>query len=142
MTRLRQPDDADAAALAELMSQLGYPCSPTEIPPRIVKLAGDPTVLLTIAEHDTKVVGLVTGHLLHVIHKPGPVAMLTALVVLESARGLGIGSRLVAHVEAWALAHGAATLSLTSALRRAEAHEFYRKLGYEQTGVRLGKSLL
>ena len=141
MTRLRQPNDADAVVLTELISQLGYPCSPSEIPARIGKLASDPDVLLTVAEHDAKVVGLVTGHILHAVHKSGPVAMLTALVVLESARGLGIGRQLVAHVEEWAVARGARTISLTSALRRAEAHEFYAKLGYEQTGLRLAKSL-
>jgi GNAT superfamily N-acetyltransferase len=142
MTWLRDATGTDAAALAELMTQLGYRCEPAEIPARIQKLAAHPDVLLAVAEHRGKVVGVVTGHLVNAIHKAEPVAMLTALVVLESARGLGIGKQLVAHVEDWARSRGASTISLTSALRRVEAHEFYKALGYEHTGVRLAKSLL
>jgi GNAT superfamily N-acetyltransferase len=142
MTWLRAATGNDADALAELMTQLGYGCEPGEIPARIEKLAAQPGVLLAVAEHDGKVVGVVTGHLVNAIHKTEPVAMLTALVVLESARGLGIGKQLVAHVEDWARSRGASTISLTSALRRVEAHEFYKALGYEHTGVRLAKSLL
>jgi GNAT superfamily N-acetyltransferase len=141
MTRLREPNPADADMLAELMSQLGYPCDPDDVQGRIEQLSNDPNVLLAVAEHEGKVVGVVTGHLVSAIHKSGPVAMLTALVVLESARGLGIGKRLVSHVEHWARDHGASTLSLTSALRRSDAHEFYRRLGYEHTGLRLAKAL-
>ena len=140
MAILRPPTADDAEDLAVLMSQLGYPCSPTEIPGRLERLQGDPNVLLTVAEHDGKVVGIITGHVLHAIHKTDLVAMLTALVVLDSARGLGVGKRLVAHMEQWARDRGAHTISLTSALRRTEAHEFYRTLGYAHTGLRLAKS--
>ena len=142
MTWLRAATGNDADALAELMTQLGYGCEPGEIPARIEKFAAQPGILLAVAEHDGKVVGVVTGHLVNAIHKTEPVAMLTALVVLESARGLGIGKQLVAHVEDWARSRGASTISLTSALRRVEAHAFYKALGYEHTGVRLAKSLL
>jgi GNAT superfamily N-acetyltransferase len=142
MTRLRRPEGGDAVALAELMTQLGYPCPPDAIPPRLQKLANDPDVLLTVAEHEGRVVGIVTGHILHAIHKSEPVAMLTALVVLEHARGLGIGKALVAHVEDWARTRGASAMTLTSALRRSDAHAFYRRLGYEHTGLRLARSLV
>lgn len=141
MAILRPPTTEDAEDLAELLSQLGYPCSPSEIPARLERLMVGPNVLVTVAEHQDAVVGIITGHVLNAIHKSEPVAMLTALVVLESARGLGIGRQLVAHVEQWARTRGARTISLTSALRRIDAHDFYRKLGYEHTGLRLAKSL-
>jgi GNAT superfamily N-acetyltransferase len=123
------------------MTQLGYPCSASEMPARITKLSSSPDVLVIVAEHEGKVVGVVTGHVLHAIHKSEPVALLTALVVHENARGLGIGKLLVIHVEQWARSRGAPAISLTSALRRAEAHEFYKQLGYDHTGLRLAKSL-
>ena len=141
MLKLRLPTGDDCKDLAELMSELGYPCDPGDLHRRIESLANDPAVLLTVAEHEGKVVGVVTGHILNAIHRSGPVAMLTALVVLERARGLGIGKRLVSHVERWARDHGASAISLTSALRRSAAHEFYRRLGYEQTGLRLARTL-
>lgn len=141
MAKLRRPTPDDAHDLAELMTQLGYPATAGEIPARLETLAGDPGITLVVAERDGRVVGVAGGHLLHALHRTGAVAMLTVLAVHESARGLGIGRRLVAHVEDWARSHGAMAISLTSALRRAEAHEFYRKLGYEQTGLRLARSL-
>ena len=86
MTLLREPIIADANVMAELMSELGYPCDPGDLHRRIETLANDPAVLLTVAEHEGKVVGVVSGHILNAIHRSGPVAMLTALVVLERAR--------------------------------------------------------
>jgi GNAT superfamily N-acetyltransferase len=141
MLTLRSAISSDVPAISDAMAQLGYPCHPDELPPRIARLADDPDVLLTIAEHHGKAVGLVTAHVIRAIHKSDPVAMLTALVVLESARGLGIGKQLVARAEDWARSRGATAISLTSALRRAEAHEFYKALGYEHTGLRLAKAL-
>jgi hypothetical protein len=44
-------------------------------------------------------------------------------------------------MEAEARARGCPLLYLTTATRRAEAHEFYRRVGFEETGKRLGKSL-
>ena len=141
MAKLRGPTAQDAERLADLMTQLGYPCEATDIPGRLERLISDPDVLVTVAEHGGRVVGVVTGHFIGSLHKTEPVAMLTALVVLERARGHGVGRLLVAHVEQWARARGATTISLTSALRRVDAHGFYKQLGYEHTGVRLAKAL-
>jgi len=45
----------------------------------------------------------------------------------------------VQHAEDWARERGALRISLTSALRREAAHEFYKAHDYEHTGVRLTK---
>jgi GNAT superfamily N-acetyltransferase len=93
-----------------------------------------------VAENERgDVVGVVTVHLFHTLHEDGPSAWLTALVVEEKARGEGVGSALVARAEEWAIEHGAGRISLTSALRRERAHEFYKTRDYEHTGVRLTK---
>jgi GNAT superfamily N-acetyltransferase len=73
------------------------------------------------------------------MHASEPTAWLTTLVVEEEARGRGVGSALVAHAEEWAIRHGAVRISLTSALHRERAHDFYKARDYEQTGVRLTK---
>ena len=61
------------------------------------------------------------------------------MVVDEAVRGMGVGSALVKRAEDWAIEHGAQRIALTSALRRKEAHEFYKTRSYEHTGVRLTK---
>ncbi len=84
-------------------------------------------------------VGMVTVHLFPTMHTSEPAAWLTAVVVDENARGQGVGSSLVKHAENWAIEHGALRISLTSALHRERAHEFYKSRDNEHTGVRLTK---
>lgn len=86
-------------------------------------------------------VGLITAHIIASIHDSDPVAWLTTLVVLEDARGAGIGSALVRHVELWAAEKGAQRLSVTSGNHRHATHEFYEKREYERTGLRFTKRL-
>lgn len=97
--------------------------------------------MLLVAELIGRVVGIVTVHMIPSIHLTPPVALLTTLVVAESARGRGVGTVLVRRAEAWARARGAVRISLTSGLHRDRAHAFYESLGYERTGVRLTRPL-
>jgi len=70
-----------------------------------------------------------------------PVARLTGVVVTEGARGNGVGGRLLLCAEEWARERGAHQLALTSHLRRIDAHTFYRRRGFEETGRRFAKQL-
>ena len=133
---------SDAQALSELLTQLGYPSTAPEIAGRLDALAKFPRAVAFVAINGYgEVVGLVTGHLFPSIHDNQLVAWLTTLVVLEDARGAGIGSSLVKHIEEWATQNGARRLAVTSATHREAAHEFYEKRDYERTGVRFGKRL-
>jgi GNAT superfamily N-acetyltransferase len=132
---------ADAPALARMLTQLGYPTEASEIPRRLDRMAERPGTTVFVAEQSDAPVGVVTVHLFPSLHTSEPVAWLTALVVDERARGTGVGSALVQRAEEWAARHGASRLALTSALRRTEAHEFYKTRDYVHTGVRLAKEL-
>jgi GNAT superfamily N-acetyltransferase len=68
-------------------------------------------------------------------------AMIMALVVAEQARGLGVGRRLVSSAESLARERGASRLMVTTHLRRADAHAFYERLGFDFTGRRYLKAL-
>jgi GNAT superfamily N-acetyltransferase len=139
---IRRAEASDAQALSALLTQLGYPSSVSEIAARLDALnAFSRAVALVAINGFGEVVGLVTGHLFPSIHDNHPVAWLTTLVVLEDARGAGIGSSLVNHIEEWAMQNGSKRLAVTSASHREEAHAFYEKRGYERTGVRFGKRL-
>ena len=138
---IRLPNLHDSAALAALLGELGYPASPDELPARLEAFAEQANAAIWVAEVDGELAGLASGHTLTSVHKSDPVAMLTVLVVSAKHRSRGVGRALVAHVESWARAQGASTISLTSAVRRTDAHAFYASLGYEQTGVRLARPL-
>lgn len=139
---IRPAVPADAPILSELLAQLGYPASVAEIPARLKALAGFRRAAAFVATNGYgEVVGLITAHIFPSIHDNGPVAWLTTLVVLEDARGAGIGSALVRHAERWALEKGAKRLSVTSGIQRQSTHEFYEKRDYQRTGLRFTKHL-
>jgi GNAT superfamily N-acetyltransferase len=139
---IRRAEARDAEALTGLLTQLGYPSSASEIAIRLEGLNAFPRAVALVAINGFgEVVGLVTAHLFPSIHDNQPVAWLTTLVVLEDARGAGIGSSLVKHIEEWATQHGARRLAVTSGSHREEAHAFYEKRDYERTGVRFVKHL-
>lgn len=68
-------------------------------------------------------------------------AKLESVHVRPEWRGRGIGSRMVARAEAEARAAGAGVMELTSNKARADAHRFYRTLGFEQSHEGFKKSL-
>ena len=136
---IRQATPQDAPALGRLLTQLGYPTEALEVPDRLEKLYARPGTVALVAVTGGEAVGCVTVHLFSALHTNEPVAWLTAVVVDENVRGHGIGSALIKRAEEWAKERGATRVSLTSALRRKEAHEFYKARDYEHTGVRLTK---
>ncbi len=64
-----------------------------------------------------------------------------ALVVREDQRRKRIGEALAHTVEDEARARGCSVVVLGSAERRADAHAFYERIGYEYTGRRFVKRL-
>ena len=139
---IRAAVPADAPSVCELLAQLGYPATVGEIPARLSALTNFPRAAAIVAINGYgEVVGLATSHMFPSIHDNEPVAWLTTLVVLEDARGAGIGSALVRHVEQWAVENGAKRLSVTSGMHRKATHAFYEKRDYENSGLRFSKKL-
>jgi len=93
-----------------------------------------------VAEDDRGVVGIVTAHVFPSIHSGDLRAWLTTIVVLDVARGEGVGSKLVSYVEDWAAAHNVPTIAVSSGKQRERTHKFYRERGYEWTGLRFTKT--
>lgn len=137
----RRAAESDAAAIAALLGQLGYPTSADEVPARLVAM--DPStnaVFLTTNSGDLPV-GLVAVHCMSALHAREPVAMIMALVVAPEGRGRGIGRELVRAAEEWARSRGCERLMVTSAEHRSDAHAFYPACGMPQTGRRFAKRL-
>lgn len=135
--RIRTADRADAAAVDALLDQLGYPPDgPAATAHRIDAWAGDPSGAAYVAEAGADVLGVVAVHVSPFFERDGSWGRIVALVVSERARGHGVGSRLVAAAESFAVAHGCVRMEVTSSDRRHAAHEFYRRRGYaDQAGT-------
>ena len=140
--RIRAAEASDAAAIAILLGQLGYPAAPEDIPRRIEAVTNFSDAIAVVAEDERGVVGLVTAHVFPSIHSGELRAWLTTLVVLERARGEGVGSKLVSYVESWAASRGVPRIAVTSGKQRERTHKFYQARGYEWTGLRFMKTLV
>jgi GNAT superfamily N-acetyltransferase len=139
--QVRRATAADASAISRLLDQLGYPASDVEVPGRLERMGINERAAILLAEGGGKVLGLATVHVLTVLNRERDVAWLTALVVDESARGMGVGRGLVRAVEDFARESGCERLSVTTHEDRTEARAFYVGVGLAQTGRRFGKAL-
>jgi GNAT superfamily N-acetyltransferase len=137
----RPPAVSDAERIAELLTVLGYPSTATEVVERLRVIGSHPGFASWVAEADGHVVGFVGACTAPAFEKNGVYGRILALVVDASARGLGIGRALVDVAERWMLERGAGEVFVHSGNHRAEAHDFYRRLGYEATGFRFKKVL-
>ena len=136
--RLARPDDA--AALAALIDELGYEATEAEVAERlteVVELVGH----VLVAEQDGIVVGCLSSSIMRAVHRPRPVGRISMMVVSEKLRGHGIGAMLVAEAERMLAEQGCGLVEVTSQMHRVRAHQFYEKLGYEKTSVRLARNL-
>lgn len=138
---IRDATAGDAEALANLVTQLGYPAEARALPGRLDRLASNPGAVALLAVRGDSIVGLATMHVISPINRERDVAWLTTLVVDEAARGTGIGRALVDAVEDRARAAGCERLSVTTHENRPDAHVFYARIGFEYTGRRFGKTL-
>jgi len=138
---IRDARAEDGEALAGLLGQLGYPATADAVSIRIDRLAASGDDRLVVAEADGEVVGLAALHVSLAVEYDEPVAKLSAIVVDERHRRRGVGEALVAAMEAEARARGCCVIFLTTAERRADAHAFYERIGFEHTGRRFAKQL-
>ncbi|WP_405091081.1 GNAT family N-acetyltransferase [Micromonospora sp. NBC_01392] len=160
-TRLtvRPASVADVASLVELRlanarAHRALDAGAYRVPPRdavvrhfaavLADAAGRDAVL--VAEtHDRRVVGMVEVLRCadppdHQILRPEPSAQIHT-VVLPDARGLGVGTALVAAAERWARSRGITYLSAGIHHRNADAVRFYRQHGYTDAGLSLGRTV-
>ena len=138
---IRDARTDDAPRLAALVEQLGYPASAEAVARRLELLRASASDHVVVAELDGDVVGLAIVHVSLAIEYDRPAAKLSAIVVDERHRRRGIGEALVRAVEAEARARDCCLFFLTTAERRRDAHAFYCRLGFRETGRRFAKPL-
>jgi len=136
---IREACEADGEAIAGLISDLGHIMTADGVRDRINSgLTGGPQL---VATDEGRVIGLCGLHVMTVIHRPMPVGRITILEVAEEHRSQGVGRALVAEAERWLREAGCGMIELTSNERLVDAHEFYRRLGFDHTSKRFAKQL-
>jgi GNAT superfamily N-acetyltransferase len=131
---VREARPGDAAEVAELLAQLGYPVDTAEAAERLAR--GNETVF--VADTRPGVAGLLSVWSQLPIGRARPQARVTAMVVRSEARGRGIGVALMERAVRWARDAGCEGIELTSGMRaeRERAHGFYETFGFHRTSYR------
>lgn len=139
--QLRVATVADSAALTRLLGEMGYPLDEALVERNLRALIADGAHnQVLVATVGILVKGVVAGHLVTMLQQDAPLGRITALAVDEDQRGLGIGKRLVQALERWFAERGVVRLEVTSAEQRADAHRFFRSLGFREQRLRLIKN--
>lgn len=140
-TDLRIAAIADADDVAQLLSELGYPCDIDEAAERIAAITDNDRQALVVARRGGAVCGLVALDFMYYLPLGTTTCRVTALVVSTAAQGHGLGRLLLRDAERRARIGGAARLEVTSASHRTEAHAFYRACGFSDGAARFVKLL-
>lgn len=137
---LRHARKGDAKQLANLFTAMNQPIAARAVAANLKALeqAGEPIVVLA---RDQEILGAIGLHSTPVPHRLQRVGRITVLVVAEPSRRRGFGRLLVAEAERRLAKLGCGLIEVTSNDRLADAHAFYRHLGYERTSMRFAKPL-
>ncbi len=127
---IRPATPGDAATLADLTGQLGYPTTEVEMIERLRRVlasAGD-AVLVAIDEAGRPIGWVHVGR--ELLLEASDTATLQGLVVDDAHRSAGVGAELLRAAEAWARANGCTRVTVRSRIARERAHRFYEREGY------------
>ena len=131
---IRRARETDAAAVAELNDQLGYPAVVDDVRERLTAIGKLSSQAVFVACLCEEVMGWIdvalTFHL-----QSQPFALIGGLVVKDRYRGMGLGRRLCEAAEGWAREQGVAVMRVTSRSSRADAHRFYLRDGYREVKI-------
>jgi GNAT superfamily N-acetyltransferase len=129
---IRRAHVEDAAEVARLSGELGYPVSSADVALRLAELLRNERHHILVAADGGRLLAW-----LHVEHRlsleGGDRAELVGLVVDAQARRRGIGRALVGAAESWGRARGLPSLLVRSNVARERSHPFYESLGYSRS---------
>lgn len=129
---IRDAETDDTGAITGLLAELGYPQDRSALETRIKKMSKRMNDRILVAVRESRIVGVLSLHIMPMFHLRGRVCRVTSLVVSEEYRKKYIGRRLMDMAEAYARASGCVQIEVTSNARRADAHLFYDRLGYTE----------
>ena len=119
----------DAAEIARLSGELGYPVSVDEMADRLAVLLPLAGHHVAVVESGMELLGFAAVEI-RTLLVSGRKAELMGLVVGSDARRMGVGTALVRAAEEWSRAQGIDRMTVRSNTARKESHGFYERLGY------------
>lgn len=138
---VRAVEAGDMEALADLMTQLGYPTRASEMQMRMETILANKSYSTLVAVSKGQVCGMIGTQIGYSYEHNNPGGRIMALIVSEKMRGRGVGQALIAAAENDFAQQNIRRVAVLTHFRRTDAHKFYEKLGYAKNGFRLVKEL-
>lgn len=129
MTPPRRATARDAAEIARLAGELGYPTTPEQAADRLAAVLADARHVVCVTGDPDRLAGWIHAAVQPSLDSDACVEIL-GLVVDGTTRGRGIGAALLAAVREWAAGTGLGELRVRSNVVRAGAHRFYEREGF------------
>ncbi len=132
--RTRHPPEAYLPQIAHLIEEEGLPATAGDVGRRMERMPHADRLILAV--DGEQLIGY--AHLrigIDLVHEE--TAELMSIIVRASHRRRGIGRRLVAAAETWAVQSGRARLLMRTEVIRTPAHAFFVALGYRETGTNI-----
>jgi GNAT superfamily N-acetyltransferase len=129
---IRNAQLRDIGAIRALITQLDYE-PPADLEEKLRLLAADPNEALLVFELDAQVVAFLSLHFIPQITLSGDFARISYFAVKDSARSLGIGRELEAHITRLARERNCDRIEVHCHSRRTDAHRFYERQGYTES---------
>jgi len=101
----------------------------------------DHNIRYQLAEQNGHIIRMIGLHMQFHLHHANWIGEIQELVVMPQARGLKVGSQLLAWAEEFARQAGAEMTELSTSVKRLDAHRFYLREGYTQSHFRFTKPL-
>jgi GNAT superfamily N-acetyltransferase len=138
---IRVAEINDAVALAQLMCELGYETTKSEMQMRLQRIATDERLRAFVAVCAGKVCGMIGALTYPRIEHNDFSGRIVALVIKSTMRRRGMGRALITFAEKDFAQRGIRRVALNTQFAREDAHKFYESLGYDRNGWRYVKQL-
>jgi GNAT superfamily N-acetyltransferase len=125
--QIRAAEEADAAALAALSGELGYPSTTEQVMSRLRLLQAHERTIL-VAQAGNEVAGFIDVHVQRVVESE-PYGEVGGLVVGAAYRRSGVGAALFEAAADWSRQRGLPRVVIRVGSERRGAHEFYPAIG-------------
>jgi N-acetylglutamate synthase-like GNAT family acetyltransferase len=136
--KIRKVTISDVCLLLPLIEQLGDRITEEDLTARLGLYTHSTVDRAWVMEADNEeIVGCIAVHCYDLFHSSDRYARITSLIVKESHRRQGIGRRLVARAEKYALTKNCTALELSSPVKNHQSgsHDFFVALEYRNDGA-------
>jgi N-acetylglutamate synthase-like GNAT family acetyltransferase len=126
---IRRARKGDAARLAVLSGELGYPATTREMRQRLKRILRAPEHRVFVAEKNREVIGWLHLTICDFL-ETASFAEINGLIVAEGQRSAGAGGKLIEAGRKWALQKKCSLMHVRSNVIRRRAHAFYERQGF------------